>query len=422
MKVLHFNASLKGGAAIAAQRIFHAVLPLVPDMHFYSLENSKAPHYHSMPAFRAEMGASGYWNRLMWSLFYRKLANATAGKLAQYEKFTPAELPINTPMPFEHGRPDLIHMHWTSEMIDFPSFFGSVPDDIPVIWTCHDMNPFTGGCHYTWGCERFAKQCHNCPQLATDKHHDLSTQTQKVKIDALRDKQVHVVANSKWIEQEARRSAIFAQAKSIQTIHYPLDTDLFVPLDKAAAKQILGLPVDSKVISFGAERFDNERKGFRLLAEALEPVYKEVPQLQCLVFGAGNWQQTGAVMPPMRFMGFVESGWLQRIIYSASDVFVIPSQQEAFGQTALEAMACGTAVVGFDTGGITDIINPGENGLLVPNGNQTALAQAITSLLQNHTLRHSMELSARAFAAENFNTQRQGQLYYELYQRALKNK
>lgn len=422
MKVLHFNASSKGGAALAAQRIFHALLPHVPDMHFYQLEKSTEQRFNAMPAFRAENGANSLWNRAKWSLFYRKLGKATAGKQSQYEKFTPAQLPIDTPLPTEHGMPDLIHLHWTSEMIDYPSFFGSLPNDVPVVWTCHDMNPFTGGCHYTWGCERLQQECHQCPQLAISGKPDLSTKTQKTKTDALRHKKVHVVGNSEWIEAQARKSTIFATATSYQTIHNPVDMGLYIPLGKAEAKHILGIPEQTMIISFGADRFDNERKGFGLLTEALKRVYAQVPNLECLVFGSGSWQGDTTGLPPMRFMGFVDSGYLQRILHSASDLFVIPSQQEAFGQTALEAMACGTAVVGFDTGGIGDIIKHGKNGLLAPVGDKEALAAAITTLLENDIMRHGMQINARTFAKGNFNMQRQGQLYFDLYQKALQAK
>lgn len=419
MKVLHFNASLKGGAAIAAQRIFDAVLHYEPDMYFYSLQPSSNKQFRIMPAFASDGANSSILARIKWSLFYRSLGSITAGKLTKYEKFTPATLPINTPMPTEQGVPDLIHMHWTSEMVDYASFFGSVPDNIPIIWTCHDMNPYTGGCHYTWGCNKFEHQCGACPQLATSKPHDAATKTQRDKANALRNKKIHMVGNSYWVEDEARKSTVFTNAASFQTIHYPIDTEVFTPLDKAEAKRILGIPTDALVVSFGAERFDNQRKGFALLLKALEIVYAQHPQLQCLVFGGGQGNNEHVQMPPMLYMGFVESGILQRIVYSASDVFVIPSQQEAFGQTALEAMSCATAVVGFDTGGIPDMIKPGKTGLLAENGNHEALATAIMHLLANPLERNAIATRAREYAVENFNKRRQGRLYHELYKKAL---
>jgi glycosyltransferase involved in cell wall biosynthesis len=419
LKVLFFNASAKGGAAIAAQRIFKALLPLVPGMHYYSLDGNTDAHFHTMPPFKADNGANSIVNRLKWSLYYRHLGKITQGKLGKYEKFTLAHLPIETPVPTNFGMPDLVHLHWTSEMIDYPSFFKSLPKHVPVVWTCHDMNPFTGGCHYTWGCERFEQQCHSCPQLAVSGPKDASFQSQKLKIEALSGHSVHIVGNSHWMEGQARKSSIFKDSVSFQTIHNPVNTDEYIPIDTELAKQALGLPQTAKVIAFGAERFDNERKGFALLIEALKQVYAQQPDAYCVVFGMGQSFEGADALPPMRYMGFVESVWLQRVIHSAADVFVIPSQQEAFGQTALEAMACGTPAVGFDVGGIGDMIVPGETGLLAPAGNHEALATAILSLLQNDELRANLGAKARTFAAENFNMQRQGELYFELYKNAV---
>lgn len=354
-------------------------------------------------------------------MYYRYLGKITKGKQAKFEKFTLAKLPIETPVPTENGMPDLVHLHWTSDMIDYPSFFKSLPAQVPIVFTCHDMNPFTGGCHYTWGCERFKTQCKNCPQLAVSGTADAAARTQQIKLDALRQHPVHVVGNSNWIENQARQSNIFAKAASFQTIHNPLDTNEYIPLDKALAKQMLGLPPEAKVVAFGAERFENERKGFRVLMEAMKQVYVHEPNTHCVVFGMGQSMGGLAGLPPMQFMGFVESAWLQRIIHSAADVFVIPSLEEAFGQTALEAMACGTPAVGFDTGGIGDMIIPGQTGLLAAAGSKDSLAAAIVALLENNDLRLQLGANARAFAVDNFNMKRQGALYYELYLKALQN-
>lgn len=419
MNVLHFNASLKGGAAIAALRICNSLKPFVEQMTFYSLTGDGGPDHRKMPGFQQQGGVSDLVSRLKWSMYYRKLNQVTAGKLNKYEKFTPAEIPIKTTLPVNSGQPDLIHLHWTSDMINHPSFFASVPNNLPVVFTCHDMNPFTGGCHYTWGCDKFAKNCGNCPQLAVSGTNDLSAKTHSIKTNVLHNKQVHVVGNSYWIEEQAKKSRVFASAKSFQTVHYPIDTELFKPLDKAAAKAILGLPADARVVSFGAERFDNQRKGFKPLLQALERIKENIPALECLVFGGGNAAEGSSQSLPLRYMGFVGSGYLQRIIYSASDVFIIPSLEEAFGQTALEAMACGTPVVGFETGGIVDMIEHGKTGYLATCGDANSLAEQITAMLNNDEQRVQMGKNAREKAVDNFNEARQGALYFEVYKNAL---
>lgn len=422
MKVLHFNASLKGGAAIGAQRIFDSILPYGPEMHFYSATPINRANFHVYNPGGAGGTLQQLLNRIKLSLYYRNLSVITTGKLKEFEKFTPAQMPFVSPMPMDSGMPDIIHLHWTSEMIDFPSFFKSIPNNIPIVWTCHDMNPFTGGCHYAWGCEKFKQQCQACPQIVGSSTKDESTKAQTTKIKALHGKQLHIVGNSHWMAGEASKSTVFSHAKSFQAIHCPVDVEAFFPLNKSEAKRILGIADDAKVISFGAAVFDTKRKGFSILIDALKEVYANEPKLECLVFGAALLQPHEAGNLPLRYMGYVESALLQRIVYSAADVFVIPSLQEAFGQTALEAMACGTAVVGFDTGGIPDMIKHGETGLLAENGNKEALTQAITTLLEDEALRNAMAVKAHQFATENFNYARIGKQYFDVYTNALANR
>jgi glycosyltransferase involved in cell wall biosynthesis len=124
-------------------------------------------------------------------------------------------------------------------------------------------------------------------------------------------------------------------------------------------------------------------------------------------------------LPPIRSAGFLSSAAAQSTVYCAADVFVIPSLAEAFGQTSLEAMACGTPVIGFDTGGIPDTVRPRQTGLLVPVGEDAALADAIRWMMTHGAEREAMGRNARAMAQTEFTLERQALGYLQLYRSIL---
>ena len=174
-------------------------------------------------------------------------------------------------------------------------------------------------------------------------------------------------------------------------------------------------PADA-VVCFAAHNLSYPHKGGAQLAEALGGIRYD-GTLHLLTMGAGQF------VAPARFkhkhFGRIESDQLQSLIYRSADVFVIPSLEEAFGQTALEAVACGALVAGFAVGGITDIVQNDLNGQLVARGDSTALGQAITSLLKNETLKSRWCSSCVGWVKEHFSFERNAVAYHELYKTLL---
>jgi glycosyltransferase involved in cell wall biosynthesis len=277
------------------------------------------------------------------------------------------------------------------------------------------MNVFTGGCHYDQNCGGYVKSCGACPQLGSTDEQDLSRQvwTRKRGVFAGRgEKNIQFVANSYWLEAEAKRSSLLSRFP-VTTIHYGLDTRTFSPRDRIFSRSVLDLPADAAVVLFVADSVDNKRKGFALLAEALGKL-KDRSDLFLLSLGYGNPSLPDTIRH--MHLGVVSDDRFLSLIYSAADVFVIPSLQEAFGQTALEAIACGTPVIGFDVGGIPDTVIPRVTGLLVPPGDVDALRSAIVELLEDHAGRKAMSANCRRVAVEKFALDIQARQYVELYE------
>jgi len=313
-------------------------------------------------------------------------------------------------------RCDIIHLHWVAGFLDYASFFAAL--DQPVIWTLHDMAPFTGGCHYNLGCTNFRDQCGICPQLGSSERFDLSHTIWDRKKNAFSNLykcKMHVVATSQWMMEEARSSSLFA-GLPVSVIPLGLDTDTFFPCDGLAMRSALGIHVGANVILFVADSISNRRKGFSHLIQSLNGMCDQ-DEIVLLTIGGSACNINGTFRHI--HLGSINSDRLLVAAYSAADVFVIPSLQEAFGQTVLEAMACGVPVVGFDTGGIPDMVRSGQTGLLAPVGNVTALRQAIETLIHDPDLRGQIGRHCRDVVETEYRLDIQARRYMSLYQEVI---
>jgi len=312
---------------------------------------------------------------------------------------------------------DIYHLHWTSGFVDLPDFFKTV--DKPVVWTLHDMFPFTGGCHYNNGCEKYKIHCNKCPQLGSVNEKDLSYLIWDRKSKAISGfkNKIIIRADSYWLANEAKKSRLFNEL-DIDTIHYGIETDEFIPRDKMACRKALNIPVDKRIIVFGAPGIDNPRKGFNQLLETIIRLREIHTNLFLLSFGTGTMPINTGI--PSLHLGNVGNNHLLSLIYNCGDVFVIPSLQEAFGQTALEAMSCGIPVAGFNTGGIPDMIENGLTGYLVETGSIFGLTEALNRILiQDENDYIKMAVKCRDTVLAGFTINNQADKYISVYQKLM---
>lgn len=309
---------------------------------------------------------------------------------------------------------DVINLHWVRELVDYAGFFSSRPPGQPVVWTLHDMHPFTGGCHYVRGCERHADACGRCPLLESDDPEDLSFRILQGKLDSLRSRTggpLHVVTPSRWLAKEARRSRLFRDLP-ISVIPYGLDTDLFIPHDRLATRQAFKLPADLKIILFVAHMLDDPRKGLAYLDEALCRLGPR-PDVGVLMVGGAEFALRAQVVK-MR-AGLVDNDALMSRFYAAADLVAVPSLEDNLPNTMLEAMASGTPVVGFDVGGVPDMVIPGETGFLAPLAEVEGLARALGDALGDGARLAAMGRMARARIEREHTLATQAMRYRDLY-------
>jgi glycosyltransferase involved in cell wall biosynthesis len=309
---------------------------------------------------------------------------------------------------------DVINIHKTEYFADIPALLPSLPANKPVVITLHDLSPLTGGCDYPGNCERFTNACGHCPQVMAASENDYSRKIFRLRQAAYGSRPQHnfaLVANSRWTLEKAGRSGLVAGRRA-ELIHYGLDQNIYHAHHRAVAREAFGISPDEKVICFAAHNLSYQHKGGAQLAAALAGL-KFNGGIRLLTMGSGR------ISAPPQFnhihFGRIESDPLQSLIYRAADVFVIPSLEEAFGQTALEAIASGTVVAGFSVGGITDIVQDDLNGMLVERGDSNALGEAIVQLLQDEAVRLRWREACVNWVAERFSYAVNAAKYAALY-------
>ncbi len=416
MRILHLSTyDIRGGAARAAYRLHRGLRGIGHDSRMLV-----ARRYGADPSVEEYREPTGMVWRIVRRLRRRRILLGYEGspqthRPAGYELFSQDRSVRGVNLGKRLPECDVINLHWVSGFVDYVSFFRMLPPGKPLVWTLHDMNVLTGGCHYDSGCRRFEEGCGRCPQLGSDRVEDLSRRVWRRKHRALHPTpplRLRFVADSRWLAEEARRSPI-VNSYPIDTIHYALDLETFLPRDRRFARDVLDLPVDSRIVLFVADSVVNRRKGFAILVDALQGM--ERPEgLILLSLGGGEPRFRGRI--EHRHLGPIEDDRLLSLVYSAADVFVIPSLQEAFGQTALEAMACGTPVVGFRTGGIPEIVRPGETGELVPVGDAAELRGVVRKMLDSPEELRMMRSRCRRAAEEGYGLSRQAEEYLRLYE------
>ncbi len=317
---------------------------------------------------------------------------------------------------------DILHLHWTN------SGFLSI-DDIkklfetgkPVVWTLHDMWAFTGGCHYSGDCNHFINQCGDCWMLRDRDNDDISREGWLRKNDMLRAaKNIVFVTCSHWLADVTRTSSLLKDFR-IETIPNPIDTDIFSPKDKVAAREKWNIDPKSKIILFGAANILDRRKGITYLVDALKELknnYKDIGDAEIVIFGKNKSFDVNQLPFKVHELNIITSQYDLAEIYSLADVFVTPAIEDNLPNTVMEALACGTPVVAFNTGGIPDMVEHKKNGYLAEFKSATDFAAGIYYVL-NAASRDELAANARKKVLNNFTNEIVASKYMAVYQSIL---
>ncbi|AEH61485.1 glycosyl transferase group 1 [Methanosalsum zhilinae DSM 4017] len=316
--------------------------------------------------------------------------------------------------------PEIISLHWIVGGFIAPKTLKKL--NKPLVWTLHDSWAFTGGCHIPFNCKHYTKSCGKCPTLGSSKNHDLSRLIWYRKKRNWKNLNITIVTPSRWLCECAQSSSLF-QDYRIEVIPNGLDLQIYKPVEKRIARNILGFPEDKKLILFGAMYSTSDpNKGFHLLQSALQNLSKNgwTQEIELIIFGASEPANPPNLYFESHYLGHLHDDVSLSILYSAADVMIVPSIQEAFGQTALEAMACGTPVVAFGATGLLDIVDHKITGYLAKPYDPIDLARGIEWILEDDKRWEKLSIKSQEKITQEFDIEIIAQKYVELYQEILK--
>jgi glycosyltransferase involved in cell wall biosynthesis len=326
--------------------------------------------------------------------------------------FSPAWVPFaQNAKKINEIKPDLVHLHWIGGGMWRIEELAQIK--VPIVWSLHDMWPFTGGCHYDEGCEGYLRNCGSCKVLRSNSANDLSSAIFKRKEKTFRDiNNLSIVGISKWLAECALNSTLFKD-KRVVNIPNPIDTQTFCGIDKSTAKSILGLPRDKKLIMFGAMGATSDpRKGFKQLHGALENLKRD--DVELVIFGSGEPKKPEGFKFKTHYLGRFNDDVSLKLLYSAADLMVVPSIQENLSNAIMESLACSTPVVSFNIGGNSDLIDHNSNGYLAKPYDIKDLATGMNWILSSENYKE-LCLNARRKVEDNFNSKLVTKRYIELY-------
>jgi glycosyltransferase involved in cell wall biosynthesis len=317
---------------------------------------------------------------------------------------------------------DILHLHWTNfGFLSTENIKQLLETGKPVVWTLHDMWAFTGGCHYSGGSDHFKDECGNCWMLRDPKADDISHDgwLRKKKMYKAAANLVFVTC-SNWLGGEARKSSLLKDFR-IETIANPIDTDLFSPKDKASLRAKWFIDPKAKIILFGAANILDRRKGIIYLVEALNDLknnYADTDAVEIVIFGKNKSFDVSQLPFKVYEMHIINSQENMAALYSLADVFVTPAIEDNLPNTVMEALACGTPVVAFNTGGIPDMVDHLKNGYLAEFKSSADFAAGINYVL-NSNEKQELADNAREKVLKNFTGEIIASKYIALYQTIL---
>ena len=316
---------------------------------------------------------------------------------------------------------DIIHLHWINQgFLSISDLERLIATGKPLVWTLHDLWPATSICHYPDRCEKYQSKCSQCPLQVSNPIFDLARWTYNRK-EQIGLSKIHFVGCSKWITEMARKSSLLEGA-SFTSIPNPIDTSVFKPLEKIDSRERFQLPKDKFLLLFAAAKLSDKRKGAVYLIEACS-ILKEyyTDKIEIVLMGNGSEELCQALPFKVNSLGYISDTSTMVAAYSCADLFVIPSLEDNLPNTIMESMACGTPCVGFEIGGIPEMIDHRVNGYVANYKDAGDLANGIRWVLE-HGDRQALSDACVKKVQENYTEEVVAKQYIELYERLLQEK
>ena len=421
MKVTLINTSdAGGGAPVACMRLLKALEQKQVDVKMIVQEKKTAePRVTSISeSFFGRMSArfNFFYERMPFIWFKAKSREIRFA-------FSPANSGADISRQSVVAGADILHLHWTNGgFLSIGNLERLLQTGKPVVWTLHDMWTFTGGCHYAGGCNHFTAECGNCWMLRSPDENDLSHSGWQKKAEMYKTaKNIVFVTCSNWLAGVAKTSSLLKDFR-IEAIPNPIDTTIFSPSDKLKAREKWNIDPKQKIILFGAANILDRRKGITYLVEALDELKERYPDMSdtgIVIFGKNKSFDTSLLPFKVYEMSIVNSQQEMAELYNLADVYVTPAIEDNLPNTVMEALACGTPVVAFNTGGIPDMVDHLQNGYLAEFKSAADFAAGIYYVLTSKQ-KNELSANARKKVLDNFTNDIVAEKYIAVYKSILK--
>ncbi len=419
MKILFVSTSDNvGGAAVATNRLVRALRKQGEDA--VMLVRDKTTDWHFVTSLpRKRVARWRFILERLIALFHlrmrrKNLWDIDAGDFGQ-----------DITLMEEFKEADVVHLSWVNQgMLSLDDVRKIVLSGKAVVWTLHDLWPVSGICHYTRRCDRFITGCKECQFLPPNNvYFDLAKRVWEKKRNIYKDSGIHFVACSEWLATMARMSGL-SFGLNVSAIPNPIDTTIFHPYDKWEARKALGLPAIGKnVVLFVSQKISDARKGAMFMIKAINKIRTYHPQVAesilVALMGAHSEELMNRIHFPCVELGYISGDERLAQVYSAADVFVLPSTEDNLPNTIMEALACGVPCVGFNIGGIPEMIDHKKNGYVASVGNTADFADGIRWILKNE---EGVPLAENAVkkVREVYSEEAVAQQYIDIYREELR--
>lgn len=395
MKIVHLSHSdISGGASRAAYRIHKMLLKFgIESSMWVDIKKSDDPNVFGPDTIIEELLRK---NRQHLRFPINKLLKSKI-----YGMHSLSLLPSGWVKKINATNADIIHLHWIQgEMISLKEI-----SDIkkPVVWSFHDMWPFTGTEHYAYNNRYIDGYSVNNLSKNEFKYFDINRWRWKQKLKFFR-KPLQIISPSNWMTNCIKKSYLMKKWP-VETIVHPIDISKWYPNNKKLSRKEFSFPENSKLLIFGAVGGSKDlRKGFKFLETSLKKLknLNKEDNIEIIIFGGNKSDTYSDIKFKIHHFNNIKNDDILKKLYSASDLMIIPSKMETLGLTALESLACGTPVVAFRNTGLSDIIFHKKNGYLAEFLDEQDLANGINWVIKNSS-RNNLCVNAREIAQDFFS-------------------
>lgn len=387
MKIVHICTYDRGGAGLCCLRIHKSLMNAGVESKFVVLQNTQ--HFEEEYQY-------GYYKDRIVAAFMRilkmtRLKISERYKIAalaegQHTSYTLPVSPVDITKCKWIEWADVVHLHWVNDYLDYPSFFNKIKK--PIVWTLHDENLFYGIAHL---------------RKNILPNNPLEIKYRQLKCEALRcpERLSIVFLSNKMYDDFKNEDIIKGRPKYI--INNSVNTKLFIPKDQREMRRKWNIDLKKLVFVFVSTNIADPNKGLDILSDVL---FKLNPEAVIIAIGSNpskkKWVNVNSV-------GLVKTEAEMCELMNCADYMAMPSFQEAFNQSIIEAMACGLPAVAYPVGGATELINL-NNGVLCSDFTSEALENGINLLMKrqfdSNIIREDIinRFSPEVIAAKYINT------------------